>query len=154
MGDSEVPERLKEYLSWIEEHGSRPQKSSKEEAERRLANWSRDWLYPSGKNYKRELEIMVKHLVASKPHPNKVRGDKTKEEIIDFLRKHGHFPSARRPDSSEEEKRLGIALSNYVDRTGTSYSPAFRKEVIALGYASRLRRHDGPMEGEGCRLED
>jgi hypothetical protein len=148
MADLGVQERFEEYLRWVGDRGRRPRKESTDREEARLAHWSRRWLYPSGKSYRREWDVMVKHLVAGKPKPNKVRGDTTKEEIRAFLQKHGHFPSAVRKDATEEERRLGRALSNYVDRMGTSYSPSFRREVMALGYASRLRRHDGPVGDE------
>ena len=85
-------------------------------------------------------DLLVKRYEKTK-HKTILRGNRTKNKILDFYLKNNRWPNRR--SKNKTESRLGAKFENYVSKENFCYDPSFRRIVMSTGRKSNnKRKHD------------
>jgi hypothetical protein len=67
-----------------------------------------------------------------------IRGNKTRNKVLDFFQKHGRWPS--RLSKNVTERKLGQSFENFCSKETPSYDPQLRRIAMATGRTTNNKR--------------
>ena len=131
----QTDEKKTRIIAFVKKHGRFP--SQRRESEKTLRGWFGSYCYSSGgcfdPAFREEMYALGYGSIAGLHHVServKQNVQEKKQAILDFHSRNGRFPS----QSLKGELQMHKWLANYCSPASESHDPAFREEVLKLGY--------------------
>ena len=95
-------------------------------------------LHRTIRRYRNLLRVKVAKRKGEKYYTLFLRGNKSKNKVLDFYLANNRWPNCR--SKSIYERKLGRRFENFVSKEAASYDPHFRRIVMATGRVSNNKR--------------